>query len=128
MYDYLNSWKVPDPVVALNLLGQTSVDYKVRSLAVTGLASMSDETLATYIVQLVQCIRFERFLDNALACFLIAKSIENPWLVGVSFYWAVITEISKLMDESQNSEVNDKLILRYRTYQALYLNYHQEYS
>lgn len=123
LYDYLNSWETPDPLVALNLLGPQFVDYKVRSLAVAGLANMPDETLSTFMLQLVQCLRLERFLDNALACILIAKSIENPWLVGVSFFWAVNTEIEKLTDEAGNTDLNANLIIRYRIYKDIYLRH-----
>lgn len=128
LYEYLNEWATPDPLVALNLLGPKIVDYKVRSFAVTGLAVMTDQELTTYMLVLVQCLRFERFLDNALACFLITKSIENPWLVGVSFFWTLNTEIEKLVDEAEagagiGSEQNQQLIIRYRIYISLYLKH-----
>ncbi|CAF1030237.1 unnamed protein product [Adineta ricciae] len=64
--DLLQQWVTMDTEDALELLGPTYHDPKVRSYAVARLRQASDEDLLLYLLQLVQALRYERYdLINA---------------------------------------------------------------
>jgi hypothetical protein len=59
-------WETPSYVQALQLLDQKYPDPRVRAYAVQLLGSLSDEELHSFLLQLVQLIKFEPFSDGAL--------------------------------------------------------------
>eukprot|EP00605_Chrysophyceae_sp_TOSAG23-4_P000889 GSChrysophyteH1.ASY1.ANO1.980.1 assembled CDS len=63
-------------------------DSKIRAYAVVQLLKgLSDAEVAAMLLPLMGALKFERHLDTALARFLIRRSIENPEVIGIPFYW-----------------------------------------
>ncbi|KAJ3188349.1 Phosphatidylinositol (PI) 3-kinase [Gaertneriomyces sp. JEL0708] len=95
--DLLRVWADIDIDDALELLGPTFEDLKVRSYAVSQLRKADDEELQLYLLQLVQALKFENITDKSslsdspLAQFLIERAIKNP-ILGNYFHWYVMVE------------------------------------
>ncbi|CAH8664736.1 unnamed protein product [Dicrocoelium dendriticum] len=118
-YHLLHSWPRRLPVtVALQLLGAMGLnagsalsivqsaagngtrggasgiaDANVRALAVDSLYSLSDTELSDYLLQLVQALKAESYLDNSLSRFILYRALRNPLLVGLRFFWHLRSEI-----------------------------------
>lgn len=92
-YNMLNLWAMPDPVVALQLLDFKHPDPKIRALAVAALESMSDLDLEEIMLQLVQVLKFERFVDSALSRFLLRRALRAPAVIGHRLFWLLKAEM-----------------------------------
>jgi len=92
-YRILYLWETPGPVDALTLLDHTTPDPKVRALAVSLLEGLSDESLVLYLLQLTQVLKFEPFIDSALARFLLRRALRSPKIVGQSLFWLFKAEM-----------------------------------
>ncbi|KAG8993706.1 Phosphatidylinositol (PI) 3-kinase [Tulasnella sp. JGI-2019a] len=114
---------------ALELLGPTSVDARVRKFAVKQLARSDDDDLVLYLLQLVQALRFENVSgdqrstrtksggtsakeESALADFLIERGVRN-FLLGNRLHWYLMVELQ--------DKINGKMYARvaYRFMQRL---------
>lgn len=73
LYDLLDLWAPPSPVQALQLLDRRLMDPKVRAFAAHCLEELGDEELALYMLQLVQQLKFENYVDSALSRFLLRR-------------------------------------------------------
>ena len=62
------------------------MDTEVREYAVRCIEKMTDEELSRYLFSLVQAVRFERCYDNALARFLLYRSLLNKD-IGNNYFW-----------------------------------------
>ncbi len=82
----LHLWEPLDPYAALELLDANFADPNVRAYAVDRLACMSDAQLADVLLQLVQVLKYEPYLDSALSRFLITRALQNRHL-GHQFFW-----------------------------------------
>uniref|UniRef100_A0A8C1N217 Phosphatidylinositol-4-phosphate 3-kinase, catalytic subunit type 2 alpha n=1 Tax=Cyprinus carpio TaxID=7962 RepID=A0A8C1N217_CYPCA len=58
-------------------------DTEVRKVAVSWIESSSDDELADYLPQLVQAVKFECHLNNALVIFLLSRALGN---VNIAHY------------------------------------------
>eukprot|EP01084_Bolivina_argentea_P022881 42554_1 len=66
-YQYLREWQPPTYLEdALELLGPQFIDTRVREYGVMCIANMHDSDLQRYLLQLVQCLKFELHHNNAL--------------------------------------------------------------
>ena len=92
-YALLHVWERPDPLTALQLLDNNFPDPMVRAYAVSCLSAMEDEQLGQYMLQLTQVLKYEPFLDSALARFLLRRSLLNPRIVGHIFFWYLTAEM-----------------------------------
>jgi len=92
-YRMLNRWEMPDPVVALQLLDFKHPDPKVRALAVSALEALRDPDLELYMLQLVQVLKFERFVDSALSRFLLRRALRSPGTIGHRLFWLLRAEM-----------------------------------
>ncbi|GBG33290.1 Phosphatidylinositol 3-kinase 3 [Hondaea fermentalgiana] len=92
-YRMLNEWAMPDPMVALQLLDFKHPDPKVRALAVSALEPLSDVSLEEIMLQLVQVLKFERFVDSALSRFLLRRALRTPSLIGHRLFWLLKAEM-----------------------------------
>lgn len=92
-YALLHVWEPPDPLTALQLLDNNFPDPKVRAFAVSCLSAMDDDKLGQYMLQLTQVLKYEPFLDSALARFLLRRSLLNPRIVGHIFFWYLTAEM-----------------------------------
>lgn len=77
MHLILETWEEYDNALdALELLDATFMDAAVREFAVKNLERLSDDELADYMIQLVQAVKYEPYLDNPLARFLIRRCVS----------------------------------------------------
>ena len=87
LYLLLADWPLIAPETALELLYCTYTDLKVRQFAVRCLEHLLiDDKLAQFLLQLVQVLRFEPYLDNSLTRFLLRRALLNQ-SVGHFFFW-----------------------------------------
>nr|XP_023665064.1 phosphatidylinositol 4-phosphate 3-kinase C2 domain-containing subunit alpha [Paramormyrops kingsleyae]XP_023665072.1 phosphatidylinositol 4-phosphate 3-kinase C2 domain-containing subunit alpha [Paramormyrops kingsleyae] len=83
IHTLLHQWPPLTPVSALELLDSKFADTEVRSVAVSWIESSSDDELAVYLPQLVQALKFECHLKNALVIFLLSRALGN---VNIAHY------------------------------------------
>ncbi|XP_053165521.1 phosphatidylinositol 4,5-bisphosphate 3-kinase catalytic subunit beta isoform isoform X1 [Hemicordylus capensis] len=88
----LQIWSKLPPREALELLDFNYPDQYVREYAVECLRQMSDEELAQYLLQLVQVLKYEPFLDCALSRFLLEKALANR-RIGQMLFWHLRSEV-----------------------------------
>lgn len=105
VYLLLKDWPTVSPHTALELLDCKYADPKVRKMAVGWLNSMSDEDMAQYLLQLVQTLKYEPYLDNALSRLLLRRVLLNRKM-GHYFFWHVKSEL-----QSQSLSLRFGLIL-----------------
>ena len=86
-------WHVERPEIALELLGQNFSDPIVRAYAVHHLSKMKDKDLQSYMLQLVQCLKFEPHDDSVLLRFMLRRALRNPLRVGAIMFWLLRSEL-----------------------------------
>uniref|UniRef100_A0A3Q3JPG7 Phosphatidylinositol 4-phosphate 3-kinase C2 domain-containing subunit alpha n=1 Tax=Monopterus albus TaxID=43700 RepID=A0A3Q3JPG7_MONAL len=77
IHSLLHHWPPLPPVTALELLDSKFADREVRGVAVSWIEKSSDDELAGYLPQLVQALKFECHLKNALVMFLLSRAQGN---------------------------------------------------
>ncbi|KAM4573740.1 phosphatidylinositol 4-phosphate 3-kinase C2 domain-containing subunit alpha [Odontesthes bonariensis] len=77
IHSLLHHWPALPPVTALELLDSKFADTEVRNVAVGWIEESSDDELADYLPQLVQALKFECHLKNALVVFLLSRAQGN---------------------------------------------------
>ncbi|TKS73942.1 Phosphatidylinositol 4-phosphate 3-kinase C2 domain-containing subunit alpha [Collichthys lucidus] len=77
IHSLLHHWPTLPPVTALEMLDSKFADTEVRSVAVSWIEKSSDDELADYLPQLVQALKFECHLKNALVMFLLSRAQGN---------------------------------------------------
>ncbi|XP_054919880.2 phosphatidylinositol 4,5-bisphosphate 3-kinase catalytic subunit alpha isoform-like [Dermacentor andersoni] len=92
LYRLLKKWKRVSPETALELLDCKYADMFVRKYAVEWLDGLSDELLSQYLLQLVQVLKYEPYLENDLGKFLIRRSLLN-YNIGHFFFWHLKSEM-----------------------------------
>ncbi|KAL0954695.1 hypothetical protein HGRIS_003644 [Hohenbuehelia grisea] len=106
--ELLPQWTDIDTDDALELLGPSTVDSRVRAFAVKQLSKADDDELLLYLLQLVQALKFEStatdqrssrsatsaisYDDSGLAEFLIARGVKNS-VLGNRLYWYLMVEL-----------------------------------
>ncbi|THD22541.1 Phosphatidylinositol-4 5-bisphosphate 3-kinase [Fasciola hepatica] len=68
-------------------------DLHVRELAVRSLYVLDDSELSDYLLQLVQALKAEAYLDNSLSRFILYRALRNPVQIGLRFFWHLRSEI-----------------------------------
>ncbi|XP_065178574.1 phosphatidylinositol 4,5-bisphosphate 3-kinase catalytic subunit gamma isoform-like isoform X2 [Sycon ciliatum] len=92
MHRLLRSWEKPTIEVALQLLDYHFADESVRCLAVSRLEKLEKDELLTFLLQLVQTLKFEPYHDSALAYFLLERALQSK-RIGHNFYWFLRAEM-----------------------------------
>ncbi|KAG2468424.1 PK3CA kinase, partial [Polypterus senegalus] len=93
MYCLLKDWPLMKPELALELLDCNFPDPVVRDFALKCLVKgLTDDKLSQYLLQLVQVLKYEQYLDNPLARFLIKKALTNQ-RIGHFFFWHLKSEM-----------------------------------
>ncbi|KAI9546473.1 hypothetical protein NQZ68_026694 [Dissostichus eleginoides] len=77
IHSLLHHWPLLPPVTALELLHSKFADTEVRNVAVSWIEKSSDDELADYLPQLVQALKFDSHLKNALVMFLLSRALAN---------------------------------------------------
>uniref|UniRef100_A0A7N5ZT03 phosphatidylinositol-4,5-bisphosphate 3-kinase n=1 Tax=Anabas testudineus TaxID=64144 RepID=A0A7N5ZT03_ANATE len=93
MYCLLKEWPSIRPEQAMELLDCNYPDPMVRHFAVRCLEKyLTDDKLSQYLIQLVQVLKYEQYLDNPLARFLLKKALTNQ-RIGHFFFWHLKSEM-----------------------------------
>jgi len=102
-HQLMNVWSPPiDAVSALELLDAQFADYGVREYAVRVLDSrLSDTEFALYLLQMVQCLKFEARHSSPLSKMLVKRALRNPLQVGHALFWHLKAEMGVASSEFQ---------------------------
>uniref|UniRef100_G3NS42 phosphatidylinositol-4,5-bisphosphate 3-kinase n=1 Tax=Gasterosteus aculeatus aculeatus TaxID=481459 RepID=G3NS42_GASAC len=93
MYCLLKEWPSIRPEQAMELLDCNYPDPMVRHFAVRCLDKyLTDDKLSQYLIQLVQVLKYEQYLENPLARFLLKKALTNQ-RIGHFFFWHLKSEM-----------------------------------
>ena len=92
LYILLEKWRPVSPHTALELLDCKFADPTVRQKAVEWLESMSDEDVSQYLMQLVQTLKYEPYLNNPLSNLLLKRALTNR-KIGHFFFWHLRSEL-----------------------------------
>ncbi|KAI0027323.1 atypical/PIKK/PI3K protein kinase [Vararia minispora EC-137] len=127
--EILPQWTEIDMDDALELLGPSMVDSRVRAFAVKQLSRADDEELQLYLLQLVQALKFESaasetrssrstssaisYDDSGLADFLVARAIQN-FVLGNSLYWYLVVELALQKDDRVMSKMYYRIMFKFQ--------------
>eukprot|EP01147_Barroeca_monosierra_P009776 gene9776-1976_t len=92
MADMLKLWAPLQPEDALELLDAAFADQTIRLHAVQYLEPISDDQLLSYLLQLVQVMKYESYLDCDLARFLLRRALKSQ-RIGHFFFWHLRSEM-----------------------------------
>eukprot|EP00163_Fabomonas_tropica_P021263 TRINITY_DN3727_c0_g1_i2.p1 TRINITY_DN3727_c0_g1~~TRINITY_DN3727_c0_g1_i2.p1 ORF type:complete len:864 (-),score=149.89 TRINITY_DN3727_c0_g1_i2:265-2856(-) len=114
--ELLRDWARPDFDDALELLSSQFHEGTVRGYAVDLLSQASDDALLTFLLQLVQALRYEDLhsssgeaaQDSPLADFLVQRGVDSS-VVGNYLYWYLTVEIS----ETKVGRMFEKIRMRF---------------
>uniref|UniRef100_A0A8C2X3Z3 phosphatidylinositol-4,5-bisphosphate 3-kinase n=1 Tax=Cyclopterus lumpus TaxID=8103 RepID=A0A8C2X3Z3_CYCLU len=88
----LKNWRDLPGIHALELLDYSFPDPAVRSFTIRCLRKLSDNELLQYLIQLVQVLKYESYLDCDLTTFLLERALSN-WRIGHFLFWHLRSEI-----------------------------------
>ena len=80
-------------IQAIELLSGRYVNEYIRSFAVSILKQADTTVIQSYLLQLVQALKYEKNHDSALARFLIEQAILHPIKIGHEFFWYLRSEM-----------------------------------
>lgn len=92
MHRMLEKWEHLPPQSALELLDSRYADAHVRSYAVGCLEDFPDQFLVSYLLQLVQVLKYEPYHDSPLARFLVRRALRSR-KIGHNFFWFLKAEM-----------------------------------
>uniref|UniRef100_A0A8C6PMH4 phosphatidylinositol-4,5-bisphosphate 3-kinase n=1 Tax=Nothobranchius furzeri TaxID=105023 RepID=A0A8C6PMH4_NOTFU len=109
MVSLLRNWPDLPAIQALELLDYSFPDPAVRSFTIRCLRKLSDNELLQYLIQLVQVLKYESYLDCDLTTFLLERALSNR-RIGHFLFW-------HLSFTSQNEALGKmKLCIRQESY------------
>ena len=80
-------------VQAIELLSGKYVNEYIRKFAVNILREADTVVIQSYLLQLIQALKYEKNHDSALARFLIEQAILHPITIGHEFFWHLRSEM-----------------------------------
>ncbi len=89
----LSLWVKLSPTDALELLDSRFACPEIREYAVRCLKDMSESDLKSYLLQLVQALKYEPYHDSPLANFLITRALQYRSSIGQLFFWHLKAEM-----------------------------------
>ncbi|XP_077370871.1 phosphatidylinositol 4,5-bisphosphate 3-kinase catalytic subunit delta isoform [Festucalex cinctus] len=92
MVSLLRNWPELPAIPALELLDYSFPDPAVRSFTIRCLRKLSDDELLQYLIQLVQVLKYESYLDCDLTTFLLERALFNR-RIGHFLFWHLRSEI-----------------------------------
>uniref|UniRef100_A0A7N6BIT4 phosphatidylinositol-4,5-bisphosphate 3-kinase n=1 Tax=Anabas testudineus TaxID=64144 RepID=A0A7N6BIT4_ANATE len=92
MVSLLRNWPDLPAIHALELLDYSFPDPAVRSFTIRCLRNLSDDELLQYLIQLVQVLKYESYLDCDLTTFLLERALSNR-RIGHFLFWHLRSEI-----------------------------------
>eukprot|EP00116_Pleurobrachia_bachei_P001848 sb/3462110/ len=87
-------WTAPRIEVVLELLSCRTPSRPVRTYAVECLEQLDIYTLNTYILQLIEALKYETYHDSALARLLLKRALEKREF-GHFLFWALRSEVDR---------------------------------
>uniref|UniRef100_A0A669F3T8 phosphatidylinositol-4,5-bisphosphate 3-kinase n=1 Tax=Oreochromis niloticus TaxID=8128 RepID=A0A669F3T8_ORENI len=91
MVNLLRNWPDLPAIHALELLDYSFPDPAVRSFTIRCLRKLSDDELLHYLIQLVQVLKYESYLDCDLTTFLLERALSNR-RIGHFLFWHLRSE------------------------------------
>lgn len=88
----LCSWPELPVLSALELLDSSFPDRHVGSFAIRSLRKLTDDELFQYLLQLVQVLKYESYLDCELTKFLLDRALANR-KIGHFLFWHLRSEM-----------------------------------
>ncbi|XP_037722710.1 phosphatidylinositol 4,5-bisphosphate 3-kinase catalytic subunit delta isoform [Drosophila subpulchrella] len=88
----LKQWPLISIERSLELLDYAYPDPAVRRFAIRCLHFLKDEDLLLYLLQLVQAIKHESYLESDLVVFLLERALRNQ-RIGHYFFWHLRSEM-----------------------------------
>ncbi|EDW83168.1 uncharacterized protein Dwil_GK22711 [Drosophila willistoni] len=88
----LSRWPLISIERSLELLDYAYPDPAVRRFAIKCLHYLKDEELLLYLLQLVQAIKHESYLESDLVVFLLERALRNQ-RIGHYFFWHLRSEM-----------------------------------
>lgn len=92
MLHLLCSWPELPALSALELLDSSFPDRHVGSFAIKSLRKLTDDELFQYLLQLVQVLKYESYLDCELTKFLLDRALANR-KIGHFLFWHLRSEM-----------------------------------
>uniref|UniRef100_A0A8C9WF21 phosphatidylinositol-4,5-bisphosphate 3-kinase n=1 Tax=Scleropages formosus TaxID=113540 RepID=A0A8C9WF21_SCLFO len=92
MVSLLQKWPDLPALHALELLDYSFPDRNVRSFTIRCLRKLSDDELFQYLLQLVQVLKYESYLDCDLTKFLLERALSNK-KIGHFLFWHLRSEM-----------------------------------
>jgi len=92
-YRLLEIWPKIEPQNALELLDARYANERVREYAVVCLEALSDSKLLSFMLQLVQVLKYEVHHYSVLAQFLLDRALENEMMIGQRLFWFLRAEL-----------------------------------
>ncbi|XP_077399453.1 phosphatidylinositol 4,5-bisphosphate 3-kinase catalytic subunit delta isoform [Vanacampus margaritifer] len=92
MVSLLRNWPELPAIPALELLDYSFPDPAVRSFTIRCLRKLSDDELLQYLIQLVQVLKYESYLDCDLTTFLLERALLNR-RIGHFLFWHLRSEV-----------------------------------
>uniref|UniRef100_A0A1A9UYY3 Phosphatidylinositol-4,5-bisphosphate 3-kinase n=1 Tax=Glossina austeni TaxID=7395 RepID=A0A1A9UYY3_GLOAU len=92
MWSLLKQWPTISVERSLELLDYAYPDPAVRNFAIRCLRLLKDEELLLYLLQLVQAMKHESYLDCALVSFVLERALRNQ-RIGHYFFWHLRSEM-----------------------------------
>ncbi|XP_074916435.1 phosphatidylinositol 4,5-bisphosphate 3-kinase catalytic subunit delta isoform isoform X2 [Chelonoidis abingdonii] len=92
MISLLQSWPELPVLNALELLDFSFPDRYVGSFTINSLKKLTDDELFQYLLQLVQVLKYESYLDCELTKFLLERALANR-KIGHFLFWHLRSEM-----------------------------------
>ncbi|CAL8280638.1 unnamed protein product [Boreogadus saida] len=92
MVGLLRAWPELSGIHALELLDYSFPDPSVRAFTVKCLKKLGDRELLQYLIQLVQVLKYESYLDCDLTSFLLERALSNK-RIGHFLFWHLRSEM-----------------------------------
>ncbi|XP_044207777.1 phosphatidylinositol 4,5-bisphosphate 3-kinase catalytic subunit delta isoform isoform X1 [Thunnus albacares] len=92
MVSLLRNWPELPAIHALELLDYSFPDPAVRSFTIRCLRKLSDDELLQYLIQLVQVLKYESYLECDLTTFLLERALSNM-RIGHFLFWHLRSEM-----------------------------------
>uniref|UniRef100_A0A672MF58 phosphatidylinositol-4,5-bisphosphate 3-kinase n=1 Tax=Sinocyclocheilus grahami TaxID=75366 RepID=A0A672MF58_SINGR len=92
MVGLLRKWQDLPAIHALELLDYSFPDPHVRSFTIRCLGNLRNDELFQYLLQLVQVLKYESYLDCDLTCFLLERALSNK-KIGHFLFWHLRSEM-----------------------------------
>jgi phosphatidylinositol-4,5-bisphosphate 3-kinase len=87
-YRLLKIWSKPKNLIdAIELLDIKYMDITIRDYAISILNMLTDDELKLYLLQLIQCLKYECYHHSTLSKFLITRALQSPLQIGHHLFW-----------------------------------------